>query len=272
MKKILLSICVLCWSYNAKAQCDSTLPVSENFSDATAVNYCWDFIDYDGDGRNWYVANLDGNNGLISESYRDDTGVIYPDNFAITQVIDLRSYSPGSNIQVTWKVRVSDWSFDKERYIVYAATGNQISNFTSSSVYFYEDLDGSGGNWGNRSLNISSLAGNYVYIAFRHYFSAYQDAINIDDVVISASTLGVEDFNKDNFKYYYTTSDKTLTLKSSNLPIDSVKIYNLLGQTTVNKTLSNTTENIDLSSLTDGIYIAQVEINGSTKSIKFLKQ
>jgi hypothetical protein len=192
MKKLLFLLSILTYSLNIDAQCDSTLPVSENFSDATAVDFCWDFIDSDGDGRNWYVAN----NMLVSESYRDDAGVLYPDNWAIAHVIDLRSYSSSSTIQLNWSVRVSDWSFDQERYSVYASTSNDISNMALSPVTIFENLDGSGGNWGNRTLDISSLAGNLVYIAFRHYASVFQDAIHVDNVEVLSSS-GCSDSDND---------------------------------------------------------------------------
>jgi hypothetical protein len=63
-----------------------------------------------------------------------------------------------------------------------------------------------------------------------------------------------------------------LTLKSSSKPICSVVFYILLGQNVANRKSSNTTENINLSNLVDGVYIAQVEIDNTTKAIKFIKQ
>lgn len=275
MKKILLLLSIISFTYSISAQqCDGTLPVYEDFGNSSEVSLCWNFIDNDNDGHNWYVANLSGNNGLISESYTTSTGYLTPDNWAITYAIDLTNVNPSSNVLLTWRVRASSWSFDKERYTVYAASGNQIADFTSSSVSVFEDLDNSdaSGIWASRSLNLSSLAGNTIYIAFRHHLSANQRDIDIDDIMISASALSVEDFNKENFNYYYNTNSKTLTLKSSNKPISSVKIYNLLGQKTFSKTSTNTTENIDLSSMTNGVYIAQIEIDNTFKSIKFLKQ
>jgi hypothetical protein len=271
MKKILLFVSIISCTYNVDAQqCDSNLPISEDFSNTTVINTCWNFIDSDGDGRNWYVADLGGNNGLVSESYRDDAGVLYPNNWAITQVIDLRSYSPSSTIQLNWRVRVSDWSFDQERYSVYASTSNDVSTIALSPVTVFENLDGTGGNWVDRSLDISALAGELVYVAFRHYASVFQDAIHVDDMVIS-STLGADDFDISSFKHYYNTSTDDLTLKS-NVTFDSVKIYNILGQQVLNKKLTQSEELINLSNITDGIYIAKVEIDNAFQTIKFLKQ
>ena len=60
---------------------------------------------------------------------------------------------------------------------------NKITDFTSSSLNVYEDLDNSdaSGTWGSRNLNLSPLAGKIIYIAFRHHLSAGQREIEIDD-------------------------------------------------------------------------------------------
>ena len=51
----------------------------------------------------------------------------------------------------------------------------------------------------------------------------------------------------------------------------SVSIYSLLGQNVMSKTLKNTSESINVSSLTDGIYLAKINSDGSSKTIKFIK-
>ena len=88
----------------------------------------------------------------------------------------------------------------------------------------------------------------------------------------STNSLGIEDFSKNNFKFYYSPESKILTLKSTNNPIQSINVYNILGQGVINKKLANNTEKIDLSTLVDGVYIAQIEIDNTIKAIKFLKQ
>ncbi|MFC4723621.1 choice-of-anchor J domain-containing protein [Geojedonia litorea] len=274
MKKILLLTIVISWTFNSSAQCNSSLPIYEDFNDPNTINVCWSFIDNDTDGYNWTVTSLGGNNGLVSNSWTPSTGPLNPDNWVITNAIDLTSYSSGSAIQLNWDVRTPDWSFDKERYSVYAATGNQISNFLASSVSMYDDLDNSdaaGLNFASRSLDLSSLAGETIYVAFRHHNSTDQNKIDIDNFTMSG-TLSSDDFAKQNFKHYYNSTNDNLVLKSSTAPISSIKIYNILGQSVVDKPLSKSNETINLSTLVDGIYIAQVEINNSTKSIKFLKQ
>jgi len=272
MKKILLSACIISFTYNLHAQCDNYLPISEDFGDTSEISVCWNFIDNDGDGHNWYPTDVSGSKYLVSESYTDALGYLTPDNWAISQMIDLTSYSPSSSITLNWKIRARDWSFDQERYSVYVATGNQIADFTASPITVFENLDNTdaSGAWGNRSLDISVLAGNTVYIAFRHWASVFQDQINLDDMFISG-TLGVNDFDVNSFKHFYNADSDNLTLKS-NISLDTIEIYNILGQQVLHKNLSQTEEVINLSTLKDGLYIAQVKVDNAIQTIKFLKQ
>ena len=269
MKKIILFIFVLSLTYNLNAQCDSSLPINEGFNDSNSVGLCWDFVDIDNDGNGWSVEDLGSSMGIKSASYIFGYGPTNPDNWIISHPIDLTS---NSNVQMSWEVRATAWNSDNENYTVYVATGNQISDFTSSGVFFNENLNGTLGSWQNRNLNISSFSGQMVYVAFRHHDAPGQLEIDIDNLLITSSTLGVDDFDISSFKHYYNTNTDVLTLNSQNTPIKNIEIYNILGQQVLNKKLSNSEENIELSNFTDGIYIANIQIDNVFKTIKFLKQ
>ena len=280
MKKLLLLMSIVSCSYNLKAQsCNSSLPVMETF-DSNTIGVCWQIDDEDGDGFNWYWRDYGSYYGgykcLTSRSWSSSSLALNPDNWVISHEIDLTTYNTSDNIQLSWKVRGEKVSYSHEYYTIYAATGTSITDFEASSVKRgeYADVVGADGVFVTRTLDISQLAGNIVYIAFRHHNSTDQFIINIDDVMINSSSLGlgVEDFNKENFNFFYSKDSKALSVKSSNNPLSSIKIYNILGQSVVNKKLSGYDESLNLSSLVDGMYIAQVEIDNTIKSIKFLKR
>ena len=86
------------------------------------------------------------------------------------------------------------------------------------------------------------------------------------------STLSVDEFESNNFSYSYDKNTDQLTLESSNLPFDAIKMYSILGQEVLSKKLSNQNEVIDISNLTDGVYLTTININGNSKTIKLLKQ
>jgi hypothetical protein len=270
MKKLLLLLIMLGFVFSSNAQsCDSSLPIIEDFEDTNEVVVCWDFIDADNDGRNWAVVDLGGNNAIESASYVNGVEPFTPDNWIISQAINLTNVGSAS---VSWNVRVTAWNADNEYYTVYLSTGNQISNFLSNSVSYSEDLNGSYGQWQNRSLNANSLAGETVYVAIRHHNAFDQSGIDFDDVSILGSALGIEDIDQNNFKHYYNPESNVLTLKSSTKIMNSIDLYNILGQNVLDKTLSQTEEKIDLSTLNKGIYIGQVSFDNVIKTIKFVKQ
>ena len=278
MKKIILFIFVLSYTLNINAQsCDDVLPFTESF-DTDVINVCWAIEDGDGDNNNWmwqqYSAYYGGHTVVSSYSYYTSTGALTPDNWIISHAIDLTSFNTSEDIELSWKVRAELNYVSHEYYTVYVATGSQISDFESSSVKRGEYVDeiGGAGVFVIRTLDVSALAGNMIYIAFRHHNSTNQSNINIDDVSVSTSLLGIDDFQANSFKHYFNTTTDVLTLNSQNTPIKNIEIYNILGQQVLNKKLSNSEENIELSNFTDGIYIAKIQIDNVFKTIKFLKQ
>ena len=278
MKKLLHFLVLTVIANTLYAQsCDGNLPILEDFTDSNVVNVCWNLVDSDGDGNDWYwwqySAYYGGYKCIVSNSYYTSTGALNPDNWITSYAIDLNSVNPGTNIELSWKLRGELAGFAHEYYTVYAATGNQISDFQSSSVKRSEYVDEVGGNgtWTTRTLDLSSLAGNTVYIAFRHHASSNQYNINIDDVSVTTQALSIEDFNDDNFGYYFDHESSTLNLSSTSKPINTVEIFSILGQNIITKRSAQNSETLDLSSLTNGVYIARVTIDGTDKSFKFIK-
>jgi hypothetical protein len=85
------------------------------------------------------------------------------------------------------------------------------------------------------------------------------------------ATLSIDEFDTNSFSHSYNKNTQQLTIESTNLPFDGIELYSLLGQKIIDKKLSQTTEMIDISQLTKGVYLATVKINGSSKTIKFVK-
>ena len=262
---------------NVNAQCNDILPVTENF-DVNNIGVCWQVTDGDGDGFNWYWRDYGSVYGgykcLTSRSWSSGQGNLNPDNWVYSYGIDLTSFNTSDNITLSWKVRGELSGLAHEYYNVYAATSNQKSAFEASSVKIgeYADAVGADGVFVTRSLNISSLAGNTVYIAFRHQnISGSQFIINIDDVSINTAALSVDDFTAENFKHYYNPETENLILKSIIVALEGIELYNTLGQKVLNKKLSKSEEILNLSSLAEGIYIARISSENTTKTFKFAK-
>ncbi len=84
----------------------------------------------------------------------------------------------------------------------------------------------------------------------------------------SLSTSIVEEAN---FKYYPNPVNNVLNV-SLNQIIDSIEVYNLLGQKVITATPNANQTQLDVSNLTEGAYLVKVTSNNQTKSFKVLKQ
>lgn len=86
----------------------------------------------------------------------------------------------------------------------------------------------------------------------------------------SPSTLGIVDNSFEGFSYYPNPVKGTLNF-NTNVSIEKVSVFNMLGQRIINLTETNI-QNIDMSSLQAGAYIVQVSINNQTKTIHVIKE
>ncbi len=259
---------------------NDSVPFTHDFTDPNALIACWVQMDSDGDGNGWYSVDYDqdedgtpdGNPCAASASYVNNVGALTPDNWLISIPVDLTAYSTSDNVQLTWKARGIDASWADENYTVYAATGNTPADFTASAVSFNEIVgqNGGAGVYVDRTLDISSLAGQNIYIAFRHHNSTDQYVLNIDDVAITTS-LSTEDFSANMFDYIYTAHNNQLTLKSSNNSFTHIDVYNVSGQQILTKELNSTEELVSLPNIAKGVYVAKVAIGNTIKTIKFAK-
>lgn len=258
------------------ADCDFSLPYSEDFSNIANLPICWENIDDDGDGLSWFTVDYDldnngiadGNPTLVSESWR--TAPLTPDNWLISGAIDLTN--AGGTITLTWKARGIDPNFPDENYTVYAATANTIPDFLVSPVSFNEIIGQNGGagtTFVDRSLDISSFAGQTIYVAFRHHDVTDQFVLNIDDVAVQA-TLSNTEFTK-GVTHYYQKNTETLVLQHTKT-IDKVLLYTLLGQEIFPKTVQEGSKTmVSLQGLPKQVYLVKVASGNQTTNFKLLK-
>ena len=89
-------------------------------------------------------------------------------------------------------------------------------------------------------------------------------------VSISLSlSLDAKDFLS--LKYYPNPVNSTLNITSNNL-IDSVKVYNILGQILINKSFNASSILIDFNELSKSVYLIKVTSDGASKEFKIIKQ
>lgn len=260
----------------------NTLP--ENFDDLAVIDFCWDTVDSDGDGNNWIVVDYDldddgipdGNPCAVSASYDNNSGALTPDNWLISNAIDLTSLDSNDSAQINWLARGLDASYADENYTVYIAAGNQTTDFLASTNTFTEIIGQTGGageTYASRSITIDSqYNGQMVYVAFRHHNVTDEFVLNIDNIAL-AITLDNDSFVENEFKYFYNNNTNTLELSiAGGKTFSDVAIYNTTGQTLLHNNYETSNTSINLAHLASGVYMAKVLTNdGKEKTVKFIK-
>jgi hypothetical protein len=186
------------------------------------------------------------------------------DDYIISPAIDLSSVTaPQFSF---WAKSVTD-AFGLERFnVLLSTTTNDWFNFT-------EDLAGSEQqaplDYTEYSYDLSAYEGQVVYVAI-HYVAQDSFVLQMDDFKVEGGTLGFDSNTFNNFNYFVNANNQ-LNL-SAKTAMESVELYNVLGQQVVSQKLNNTNEVVNISALNTGLYIATVSIDGNTKSFKIVKK
>ncbi len=165
--------------------CDAvlSLPIFESFEGAS--NYCWNFLDQDGDGLYWEIANTShshtGDQCAHSASYTLQTGALAPDNWLVSQPIQL----PELPARLSFWIKEITAYYGHEYYSVYiSTTGNSTTDFTDVLTSGYSTPS-----FVQQSVSLRDYAGQTVWIAFRHHNCSDVFQLVLDDIEIRLDTI-----------------------------------------------------------------------------------
>ncbi len=293
MKKITTLILGLIISTTSYAQL-----ISESFDDITTLpGDGWSQINVSSlaGSTDWFQgndavfpSNSGGTTAYIAANFNntgDGAGLETISNWLITPVVTVQNgdaitfytrTSTGSPFPDRLQVRLSDTgasSTDPTNDSDVGSYTNLLLDINPTLVTgVFPDV------WTQQVINITGLTGTTdVRIAFRYFVTdggpsgSNSDYIGIDDVVVT-STLGTNDFEKNQLSHFYNKNTEMLQLESSILALGKIEVYNVLGQNVLNKALSNFSEDVSLASLNDGIYVIKIKVGDGEKTIKLLKQ
>lgn len=173
---------------SAKAAGDTiaTFPWNEGFESASTTGYT--FIDNDNDGNNWFRATVSADNfnvhsgdaTMASASYVNSVGALTPDDWMILPSFAIPTNATG--YVLSWWEKAQDANYSDEYYSVYiATTGRAVANFTATTAVCNSTATG---NWVQKTVDLSSYAGQVINIAFRHYNCTDMFYLNIDDIYV----------------------------------------------------------------------------------------
>lgn len=125
-----------------------------------------------------------------------------------------------------------------------------IANFTAQGF----DVN----NYLQYKYDVTSVRPGIVYI----------DNLYFSDVPPTA--LGVSEVEALGFQVYPNPSQNEWIIKNTTI-ISSVVLYDVVGKQVLNLTPETATAKIDASQLSKGIYLARINANGATKTVKLIK-
>ncbi len=166
-----------------------------------AIPTGWTIIDADGDGFNWTPASVlmagytipahGGADCITSQSYDGSYGPLTPDNYLVSPKVKITTGS-----EFSFWACAQDPSYPSEHYGVAISTTTATAGaFTTIAEWTmtaketagagaYMSRDGKGtreGSWYQKTVDLSSYAGQEVYIAIRHFNCTDMFYLNVDD-------------------------------------------------------------------------------------------
>lgn len=155
---------------NASTSCGAitTYPYVQDF--ASAPN-CWMTLDADGDGQTWILYQ-----GAIQSASYNSTA-LFPDNWLISPQFAIPATG---NYEVTWTATAQDQSWPAEHYGVYISTTGNVDTADYTLIQEWTLATG----LFNPVIDLSSYAGQNIYIALRHFNCTDQFRISIDDFTV----------------------------------------------------------------------------------------
>ena len=168
-----------------------------------------------GSTGNGHNASLDL---ILSQSYDNNYGVVYPDNYVIFPQSTI-----GSGATFSFWACAQDGGYAAEHFgVAISTTGTNASDFTMLNEWTMtakgDRYDGprgerAQGNWYNYSVDLSAYAGQQAYLAIRHFNCSDMFYLDVDDVEL---TSGAKSGNERHLEYY----------KVMCTSIDGVPIFN----------------------------------------------
>lgn len=190
----LLSVVAVCSASDSSGRADvsvhtpcpavTALPYAESFDMGLG---CWTTVNASVDGYPWFwegnssdIPSHSGDGMALSVSYYMPNAV-HADAWLFSPRIDLPA-AGGDSLILSWWYNV-DASYPDDRYEVrVSTTDNAVASFTTQLADVQPTA--ANGTWTQRMVNLTSYAGQSVYVAFHHYNSYDADYLAIDDVEI----------------------------------------------------------------------------------------
>ena len=231
----------------------ASLPFTHDFNDAVIPPFCWGYENEE----SFLRLNVDEDAGDFGVAIGQPDYLMTPEIHTTTPMnfsFDYATYG-GSAASSTFRVG-------------YAST-NDINNFTwLTPVTVMEDIEG----FVRYSANIPSSA-KYIAIQateigeFQYWFWMYPNYILIDNITITEGN-GIENFSEDNVSIYPNPANNVVNVNATS-NINTVEIFNMMGQKVAAFDANDTNVQINTTSLNNGMYMMRITTENGVSNQKF---
>lgn len=172
-----------------------TLPYYEGFESPYA--YCWQFVNNSENGTaSWkfmygqgYADYTHSGYGFI---YSDYDSAYAADAWAISPAIHMPANAEG--VSLVYYVMTQTWQGIVNSYDVRISTsGNDVDDFTTVLLTSADSTNNA--EWAKKVIDLSSYAGQTIYIAFHNFTAADGNLLFIDDIEIRSTNAPVFETN-----------------------------------------------------------------------------
>ncbi|WP_299117916.1 T9SS type A sorting domain-containing protein [uncultured Winogradskyella sp.] len=225
-----------------------------------------------------YIAHyLDGNTTTGTISLTLDCATLPNDDCAGAEAIDSGSFGmtiPGTNVGATDSGLTDGCVSGNDVWYSFTAAqdGDVMMTIDAGFEYgFYADCATTTSLACNTNLT-SATTGTTYYIRIGDDGSTTRRAPGAFNFSISGSALSNDSFDIERaFTYYPNPVKNTLTINAKQ-NVESIAMYNMLGQEVIRLSPNSVDTEVDMSSLLSGAYFVKVSIQGATKTIRVIKQ
>lgn len=256
----------------------ATLPINEDFDDFNFYTACYTTESVDANNTDFEQEFFDWNGDSTDEDYvtNGSTSTIAKNDWLFSGPINLVS---GNEYTVDFKYNGANGSFAaNENLDVYFMDGLSSGSNVLTTLYSETGItrNGTVGEAETmaymQSVSYTSTVTGTYYLAFNGTSAANTGSLLIFEFSVTEQVLNNAEFSLDSIKYAFNYNTNNLIIKSSNVPLNHIEIYNILGQKVLSEKLSTTNESIDFSGYNTGLYIAKVSIQDRKKIFKFYVQ
>jgi len=149
--------------------------------------------------------------------------------------------------------------------VIVISSGNEIPH----------TLGNNDGSWQSINIPVAGITGdisNAIQLKFIGG-NGYSNDIYIDNLYFwKEASLGIIDFEKLNFTAYPNPTNDNWTIKTENVKIASIKVFDVQGKKVLSIEPNSNETVIEGANLKNGLYFAQIKTNSSSKLIKLIKK